>query len=89
MDDVSSGAELCDEAALALHKVDPNNDLLRFFVKPSSEDEWIKVRNEFTVRFGKEGFQGEKCKGHNALSYFYAKFFVALREECKKHNVEV
>jgi hypothetical protein len=78
---------ICMNYAEKLHKVDPGNDLLRFYRQPVNGEVWRAIRHEFTTRFGAEGFQGEQCVGTPALAQFYANFAVALRKECIKHRL--
>ena len=80
----SLGGELmCAEEALAISKIDQHNDLIRFFTDAynGGEGGWATLRNEFTERFGIEGFRGSACRGERATAAFFANYFLALKSE--------
>ena len=78
----SLGGELmCAEEALAISKIDQHNDLIRFFTDAynGGEGGWATLRNEFTERFGIEGFRGSACRGECATAAFFANYACASR----------
>lgn len=77
------GELLCAEEALAISKLDAQNDLIRFFTDAykGGEGGWRVVRDEFTERFGAPGFRGCACRGEHAVAAFFANYFLALRTE--------
>ena len=80
----SLGGELmCAQEALAILKIDKDNDLIRFFTHAynGGEGGWATLRNEFTERFGIEGFRGSACRGECATAAFFANYFLALKSE--------
>ena len=94
MSDVSeadAGLALAEHEAKLIHQLDPHNPLIRFFtdVYLGGESGWRKLRNEFTERFGKEGFRGEKCRGDDAIAAFYANYLIALKAERERLETQV
>ncbi len=80
--DSEAGEELAEEEALKISRIDSTHELIRLFMfVGGSKAEWEKLRDEFTTRFGKEGFRGKDCKGEMALGYFWGKYYLALKEE--------
>ena len=80
--DSEAGEELAIEEARKIRLLDPNNELIRLVVYVGDNNqEWKKLRNEFTTRFGKEGFRCDGCRGENAVAYFWAEYWLALKAE--------
>lgn len=86
-DEVELLDELCQDYAQKLCRKFPDHELLRYYRQPRSDERWDDILKEFTSRFGKEGFQGDKCVGYHAQSYFYANFSVALKQACTDNGI--
>ncbi len=86
---LSSRERLCEIYAEKLHGVNPNHELLRFFLMPSNGDEWRAIRKEFFERFGNKEIFADNSIGYQALACFYGNFSVALRTECRKEGINV
>lgn len=83
--EVEAGIELAMDAVRKLYAVCPEHELLDLFKKADDDEIW----NGFQVRFGKEGLSPEQRSYEPAQAYFWAKYFLALKEVCEENNIEV
>ena len=88
--DSEAGEELAQEEAQKIYRIDSTNELIRLFMYAGdNKAAWETLRDEFTIRFGKEGFRGKDCKGEMALGYFWAKYYLALKAERVRLETQV
>ena len=86
-DEVDDGMALAIDAARKLDKIDRNHELLRLFQKASMTDaEYDLIWEDFQIRFGKNGITKTKRAGYNAQAYFWATYFVALRDAVEQFS---
>ncbi|KKP68469.1 MAG: hypothetical protein UR66_C0005G0016 [Candidatus Moranbacteria bacterium GW2011_GWE1_35_17] len=75
-DESSDGMALAVEEARKLRKKNPQHELLDLFLKADDDEVW----EGFQTRFGKEGLSKEQRGCAPAQAYFWAKYYVALRD---------
>jgi len=83
IDEVEAGIELAMGAARKLCAVCPEHELLDLFRNADDDGVW----EGFQVRFGKEGISKEQRGCELAQAYFWANYFVALKEVCKENGI--
>lgn len=88
MSEAEAGFEIAVGVAKKLHDVCPEHELLNLFTKTEEPDYNEKVWEEFQVRFGKEGLTKTQRSCEPAQAYFWASYFVALRNACKERGIE-
>ena len=78
--EAEDGMILAVMEARRLRALNENHELLRLWSEADNDEVW----EEFQTRFGKEGLSKEQRSCEPAQAYFWANYYIALRNACEE-----